>query len=167
MHTPTARFAASTLRHLTAALAMVAAAGCGDDDGGTGPGDGIAGTYNIVRVNDDATAPYTVLAGTLEGVAYRFDIVSGSLTLHGDGSYTSTSTTRITIGGQQQPDDGSAPQTGRYTVSGSTVTFDPSGNDPEEPNYTATHSGDSLTLSTTEESPNGGAPITITVVARR
>ena len=152
------------LRHLLVALAPIAALACGDDDG-TGPGGGVAGTYTIVQVNDDRTAPFTVLEGTEQGISYRFEIVSGTLTLRDGGDYTSAATTRITLNGQSGGSEPST-QTGRYTVSGSTVTFDPAGNDPDEPAYTATYADDALTLSQTEDGPTG-APVTITVVARR
>ena len=151
------------LRHLLAALAPIAALACGGD--GTGPGDGVAGTYTIVQVNDDRTAPFTVLEGTEQGISYRFEIVSGTLTLRGGGEYTSVGTSRLTFNGQSGGNETSS-QTGRYTVSGSTVTFDPAGNDPDEPTYTATYADGALTLSQTEEGPTG-APVTITVIARR
>ena len=152
------------LRHLLVALAPIAALACGDDDG-TGPGGGVAGSYTIVQVNDDRTAPFTVFEGTEQGISYRFEIVSGTLTLRGDGDYTSVGTARLTFNGQSGGNETSS-QTGRYTVSGSTVTFDPAGNDPDEPTYTATYADGALTLTQTEEGPTG-APVTITVVARR
>ena len=152
------------LRHLLVALVPVAALACGDDDG-TGPGGGVAGTYTIVQVNDDRTAPFTVFEGTEQGISYRFEIVSGTLTLRGGGEYTSVGTSRLTFNGQSGGNETSS-QSGGYTVSGSTVTFDPAGNDPDEPTYTATYADGALTLSQTEEGPTG-APVTITVIARR
>lgn len=152
------------LRRLLAALLPPAALACGGD-GGTGPGGDVAGAYTIVQVNDDRTAPFTLFEGTEQGISYRFEIVSGTLTLRGDGDYTSVGTTRVTFNGQAGGNETSS-QSGRYTVSGATVTFDPAGSDPEEPNYTATYADGALTLTETEEGPTG-APVTVTVIARR
>ena len=159
----------SWLRRLGAGVALAAAAlGCGGDgDGGTGPNADVAGQYEVVQVNDDTTPPFAVFAGAVQGNAVSLELLSASFTLDGDGGYTSRATTRFTLNGQSGGDDVEPAQTGRYTVSGSTITFNPQGDDADEPNYTATRDGDTLTLSETQLNPLTGAPITITLIARR
>ena len=157
---------ARRLQQIATGAALLAAVACGGD-GGTGPNSGAAGRYNIVRVNDDSSPPFTVFEGTIEGVVLRFEILSGSIDLRSNGSYSSVATTRVLVNGVSQGQETGPEQTGSYQVSGSTVTFDPAGNDPEEPNYTGTLDGNTLTLSESGIDPDTGIAMTITVVARK
>lgn len=127
----------------------------------------VASRAIAARVNDDATPPFTVFDDVVEGTRYRLDLVSGSFTLDADGSYVSRATIRVVVDGRSLGDEVSPPQTGRYTLSGSTVVFDPAGNDPDEPNFEAARDGDTLTLTQSDVNPDTGAPIAITIVARR
>ena len=146
---------------LLTCLALVAA-GCGGD-GGTGPDGDIAGRYDIVRVNDDTTPPFLLFEETSEGSTLTFELTSGSFDLDDDGTYVSRATVRFLVDGQSQGTEPAPPQTGRYTVSGSTVVFDPTGTDPDEPNFEAEHDGGTLTFSGVD-SDTGAA---VTIVAQR
>lgn len=161
----TNRFAHWT-RSIAAATTILIVAACGggdddDDDGGTGPGNGIAGRYSIVEVNNDNSAPFVALEGTEDGHTFKIEIVDGQLDLDADGSYSSEGSMRITFDGQTQTDESS--ESGSYTVSGNTVTFNPAGNDSEDPNFTATRNGNSLTMTQTDAELG----IELRIVARR
>jgi hypothetical protein len=149
-------------------VALGAAAGCGDgDDGPTGPNADLAGQYDVVQVNDDTTPPFTVFQGVVQGSAISVEILSASFTLDADGGYTSRATSRFTLNGRSQGDDVAPTQAGRYTVAGNTITFDPRGDEADEPSYTATRDGDALTIAQTNVNPLTGAPIAVRLVARR
>ena len=108
-------------------------AACGDD-GPTDPTQSAVGTYALVQVNG---SPVPALLGQFpEG---RLDVLSGTLTLRNDKSYTETVNIRVT------PTTGvvqTVPITenGTFTVTGSTVQF----NTSEGDTYSGTLSGNTL-----------------------
>jgi hypothetical protein len=169
MASPTTEFRVSRwLRRAGAgAVLLWSAAGCGGD-GGTGPNEDVAGRYEIVRVNDDVTPPFTLAEGTDEFGSYAVQLVSGSFTLDADGTYVLRLTARFLENGRPLGgDEVVPPQLGRYRVSGDAVVFDPEGNDPDEPDFEADRDGDTLTLTQSDEDPDTGLPITVTIVAQR
>jgi hypothetical protein len=143
----TARRAAALLA-TTAALGLAACGDDDDDDGGVGPG-GIGGTYTLRSLTmggtTDNSAPFTLAEGEIEGVAFLLEIKSASVTLS-NGRYTATSDTRTVIAGEVDESDPPA-DAGAYTVSGSTITFNP--DDAEDENFSAAIAGNSLTATET------------------
>jgi hypothetical protein len=84
------------MRATLAALALVfSVAACSDL---TGPGS-LTGTYDLRSVNGQGL-PYTVDQSAL----YRLDLAGSSLTLHRDGTYTTTFLWRETIRGSTTTD---------------------------------------------------------------
>ena len=91
-------------------------AACGDD-GPTDPTQSAVGTYTLVQVNG---SPVPALLGQFE--EGRIDVLSGTLTLRNDKSYTETVNVRFT------PTTGvvqtiPVTENGTFTVTGSTVQF--------------------------------------------
>lgn len=129
---------------LVATLALVGALGCGGSDKSTGPGN-LAGTYNVVSVTGpqgtDNTAPFVLVDVTFAGNSVRAEMPSGSLTLGTDGRYSSSGFVNVYVNGVIDPDRSgeSFPSAGRYTQSGSSITFTP--DDTSDPAITATFSG--------------------------
>lgn len=159
----------------TAALALTA---CGDDDDGPTGGGGVAGTYNIVSATGlegtDTSAPFLLLDETIEGFTFRLEIVSGAMTLNGNGTFAGTQTMRTTLNGV--PETSTETDAGTYTVSGSTITLvanddptDPDDNDPADRTTSATLSGgNTLTFSEPVDlDDDGEADATFTLVARK
>ena len=150
VHRSYSRFRLASARRAATLVATAAALGltaCGDDDDDDGPtgGGGIAGTYTLrsLSINGaaDNAAPFTLAEGEVEGVTYLIEIKSGTLTL-ANGRYTASNDTRSVVGGQVNETDPPA-DVGAYTVSGSTITFDP--DDPDDESITATVSGSTIT----------------------
>ncbi len=115
---------------LTSLLPLAA---CGDG-GPTDPSQSAVGTYTLVQVNGSALP--ALLGQFAEG---GVDVLSGTLTLRGDRTYTETVNVRIT------PSTGvvqtfPAIEDGTFTVTGSTVQFQTSDGDT----YSGTLSGTTL-----------------------
>jgi hypothetical protein len=116
-----------------AALLTLGAAGCGNDDGSTGPLVGV-GTYALVSVNG-AALPFTV-----PNTGDNTVVVQGAtLTLTDLGTYSVSA--QGTRNGQTTP---VLTDQGTYTQSGSQVTFRSS--QFEAVAYTGTASGNTLTI---------------------
>ena len=106
---------------------------CGDD-GPTDPTQSAVGTYTLVQVNG---SPVPALLGQFE--EGRVDVLSGTLTLRNDKSYTEMVNLRFT------PTTGVVQtipvnEDGTFTVTGSTVQFKTSDGDT----YSGTLSGNTL-----------------------
>ena len=116
------------MKNLVAAFAFVLAlAGCGGGDStGPSPFDAAVGSYQLTQVNG-STVPmvyYQSTAGTIE-------VLSGSMSLRSDHSYTQTLTLKATYS------DGTSEtvptvENGSFNVTGSQITFTipASGTDP-------------------------------------
>ena len=116
------------------AMAM-AACGDDDDDNGTGPTN-IAGTYTLRSVNADNSAPFTVIDMT----GYRLEIITATVTINSNGTYSDNTRIRETINGTAEaPQD--IPSSGTWTRSGSTISFDDSDPDGEDPTATIQNDG--------------------------
>lgn len=107
---------------------------CGDD-APTDPTQAAVGTYTLVQVNG-STLP-ALIGQFAEG---RIDVLSGTLTLRNDKSFTETVNVRIT------PTTGviqtfPSTENGTFTVTGTTVQFQTS----ERGSYSGTLSGNTLT----------------------
>ena len=83
------------MRRIAAVLAagLLVVAGCSDSSGPSGEGD-INGTYTLRTVNGQ-NLPFPVL---VVGTTYRLEVTSGSLTISGNGSYSSQISLRETEG---------------------------------------------------------------------
>ena len=120
-----ARFASSRSigRALTAValtFTLMGSAACSDSkDGGTGP-NAIAGTYSL-RTIEGANVPETILAGTYQGHDVAWEVRSGSVTLKGDGTYTTTIVLRTIV--DDEHEDETMEAEGTFTRSGNTITF--------------------------------------------
>jgi hypothetical protein len=153
---------------LVAAVAVAGALGCGSDKS-TGPGS-IAGTYNVVSISGpqgtDNSAPFTLIDTNIEGTPFRAEMPSGSVTLNSNGRYTGTGFVNVYIDDVLDPDFSgeSFPSDGKWTRSGSTVTFTP--DDTSEPPTTASISGNTLTFTETDTDPSLGT-ITFTIVLKK
>ena len=122
------------LKHLTtSALALILMTGCGDDDGMGVEPDDIAGTWTATAI------VFTQTAAPMESV----DLVTAeqatvTLVLGTDETYTFTFASPME----------NETETGTFTVSGSTLTLNPTGGDPET--FTVVRNGDSMTLTGTD-----------------
>jgi hypothetical protein len=96
---------------LSLALSLV---GCGDS---TGPEEGIEGVYTLQTVNG-ATLPW--FAGEFDAI--RVDVVSGSVTLLADGTFTDKTTFRLTEGTVVTTEDDIYTGTFLKTAIGATLT---------------------------------------------
>lgn len=101
---------ATLLGLMAVTLAM---GGCGDDDDGTGPS-GVAGTYTLRTVNDQAL-PYTLY----EDESYKIEIMASELTINSGGTWRETATFRETELGT--PATSTQTVTGTYTRTGNTI----------------------------------------------
>jgi hypothetical protein len=156
------RFAVAT----AVSLSTLGVAACGDDNG-TGPG-GISGTYTLQTVNGQGL-PFTMFDGEVDdGQGGTFDvllrILSGSVTLNSNNTYRARLDFDFRIDGQPcagcvEDDD----EEGTFSVSGSTITFDPEDDDPQ----TATVSGNTITVSFQEDVDEDGEDETYTLVFRK
>ena len=118
------------LRNLTfSTLALVLMAGCGDDDGTGVEADDIAGTWTATSMLFTQTAAPNAQVDVVvdEGAVV-------TLVLRADGTYTFT----FVLDPENESD------TGTYTTSGSTLTIDPTDEDPET--FTIVRDGDTMTL---------------------
>lgn len=101
------------LLSLTLALALIA---CGDDDSTSAPTSAsVAGTWNLQTVNGSA------LPFTLSAASPKIELLSSSVNVTANGTWTSTTQTRTTIG--TQATTASSTQSGTYTLSGSAVSI--------------------------------------------
>ena len=166
---------------LVATAAALGLTACGgDDDGPTGGGSGIPGTY-IIRSLDgpaglDQAAPFTLFEGVIEGSTIKAEILSGSLTLASGGTYTGTQVVQFTIDGEVSDFfSGTNNDAGTYSVSGTTITLianddpeDPDDNDVADRTTTGTISGGAITVSEEVDTDGDGVnDDTFTIVARK
>ena len=122
-------------RWLRAAVAAsVLAAACGGDDGPTGRATAVTGTYTLRTANG---APLPAL---LEDTPARLEVLSGSLTLDADHTFTNQQRIRTTENGVATIRD--VRLAGTYTVQGAMLTLV----DPQAGSTTATRGDDSITL---------------------
>ncbi len=120
-------------RVLAVALVAVAAA-CGGNDGINEPKEqAITGTYTLKTVNG-AALPFVIF----QGDGYKLEVLAASYVLAASGSFTNSASFRATEGGVATTSTETL--TGRYTVSGTTVTFTDSDGDV----LTGTISGNNL-----------------------
>ncbi len=94
---------------------VVLAAACGDDDGPTATIDSVAGTYTLRTVNG-ASVP-----AVAETTPVRLEILSGSVTLNADRSFTNLLQIRTTDAGTVSTRE--VRLAGTYTLSGATLTL--------------------------------------------
>ena len=143
---------AARARSIAALGTLLVAAACGgggdDNDGPTGNGGNITGTYNIssVSVNNstDTTSPFLIGTVETEDGDIRIELLSGSLTLQSGNRYRGTTDFRISVDGQEIPfDELDQDSEGTYTVSGNTITL----TDADGEVTTATRSGSEITMS--------------------
>lgn len=103
---------------LAAVLPSVLVIGCDDDDLPTDPIDVVQGTYSLLTVNGDSL-PFTVAESEGEELA----LVSGTLEMRGDLTYTETIEFEIVPAeGEPVPEDPII-EDGTYAVDGSTIEF--------------------------------------------
>lgn len=121
------------------ASALVTTA-CSSD--GTGPENGIEGTYKLTRVNESALP---VIAFTYEtgSATVELEVVSGDVVLDGNG-YDSRLVARIFLDGQPLQTTETITDAGTYTVDGGTITFKSEG--ASQP-FTGSIDGSVLTIS--------------------
>lgn len=98
------------------AMALMAPAACGDDDG-TSPR-ALAGTYVLQSVGGNAV-PYVY-----EDDLIRYEILSGSIVLRSDGSCTTTFDFEETDKATGEVETGPITQDCTFSIDGSTVAFD-------------------------------------------
>ena len=157
-----------TLR-LTAALALVTvgAAACGDDDE---PTNNNGTRYNLTSVTaqgtTDNSAPFLTQDGTIpEFGTYHFEIEGATVELLSGNRYRATLDLDATLNGAPFPGLTDVTETGSYTQSGTTITFNP--DDAGEENYTATISGTTITGTELFPDPETGEDMTVTMVFTR
>lgn len=133
------------MQHFARSLAVLAlvfsAAACGDDDGPTGAPANITGTYPLRSVNGD-DVPTTIL----EVPGYKFEILSGSLVLNSNNTFTEQATFRETENGTVTE----TPLTcsGTYTRNGNGITLnETAAGDDCGGTFTGTISGTTVTVS--------------------
>src|SRR5687767_4985621 len=76
-----------------AMMSVLALPACSDSSGPGGNGD-VAGTYTLRTVNG-SNVPFTILQ---VGSTYRLEILSGSVVINSNGTYTETASLRETNG---------------------------------------------------------------------
>jgi hypothetical protein len=130
------------LRRTYLSLAMGAVlAACGGDSS-TGPESAnVTGTYALQTINGQAT-PVTII----QIATYRLEVVSGSLAINTNNTFSNTLTYRETDSGQIVT--GSETCTGTYSRNGNSVTFNEADvvNTECGDTYTGTVSGNNLTV---------------------
>jgi hypothetical protein len=136
------------MTRLVMAALVIGTAAC---DSSTDPEDAIVGTYTLASVNG-GSLPATVF----QAPGYRLEIVSGTLMVRDNNTWTETATIRETDGTTITTETSTV--TGTYAINGSTATF----TDSEGDSLTSTFSGGD-TLTTTETSDG----FTITFVYRK
>lgn len=104
-------------RSLTALAIMVVLLGCGGSDGPTATNAAV-GVYQLETVNGGALPAYWAASGQNQEV----QIISGTLTLRSDGSFSGTRVFRI-IGPGAPPGDAFEPSHGSFTSTGSRITL--------------------------------------------
>jgi hypothetical protein len=120
-------------------------------DSSTDPEDAIVGTYTLASVNGDPV-PSTLI----QVPDYRLEIVSGTLTVRDNNTWTETASIRETEG--TTVTTSTTTVQGTYSINGNTATFTDSDGD----SLTSTFSGGD-TLTTTESAEG----FTITFVYRK
>jgi hypothetical protein len=111
-----------------AGLAVLSLAACSDS---TGPSDELAGVYTLITIDGESLPVIVDQNG--DDIA---EITEGTLTLDDDGSFDDVTELRITESGQVTTEEDAT--SGNWSVSGTTVTFDPIGT---AGNYTMTWDG--------------------------
>jgi hypothetical protein len=139
------------MRLMTRLVMAALVLGTGACDSATDPEDAIVGTYTLATVNG-GSLPATVF----QAPDYRLEIVSGTLIVRDNNTWTETATIRETDGTTITTETSTV--NGTYTLNGSTATF----TDSEGDTLTSTFSG-SDTLTTTDS----GSGFTITFVYRK
>lgn len=117
---------------LLALFAFLTAAACGDS---TAPTENIAGAYPLRTING-ANLPYVeVVANT------RFELLSETITLLDNGTFTVTGSVRLTEGTMTETE--TFTEQGTFTRNGSAITFIV----PQEDNISGTLANDAITFS--------------------
>jgi hypothetical protein len=125
------------MRKLLPVLAAVAVIACGSDSSSsTGPQATIAGTWTLQTINGQGL-PFIVV----QNGSNKTEVVSDVVTISGTGSYTQTSTIRVTTNGVANTQ--SSADAGTYTLNGTAVAFH-SNSDGSTTN--AAWSGNTLTV---------------------
>jgi hypothetical protein len=112
-------------------LFLLTSAGTCDDDPASP--DSVVGTYALASIDGDAL-PASIGAGTQDART----VTAGSMTLNANNTFSFSETSSA----------GTDAVSGTWTLSGSTITFDPS--EPGDTNATAVVSGNTLSLTTEE-----------------
>lgn len=104
-------------RFLTAAVMLASAAACGGGDSPTEPTQvSVAGTWSLQTING-TRLPYVVA----QTGADKLEVTSDVLSVSGTGSFTQTTTVRLTQNGQVSTQ--SVADAGSYTLNGSAASF--------------------------------------------
>jgi hypothetical protein len=108
------------MKRMAMVLLLATASACGDS---TGPSGSVAGTYTLRRM-DGSTMP----ALYFQNIAGRIDILSGSLVLRADKSYTQTRVIRLTYYPSGDTETSTSTyDSGIYEVVGTQITFSGAG----------------------------------------
>lgn len=144
---------ATTLAHRVARFGAIAllstATACGGDDGPSGP-ENVTGTYTLREVNG-AAPPATVIEFDDGTSSLKIEILSGTITVNADMTFTATHVVRFTED-NVVVFHGPSPIAGTYTRNGNTLALT-----TEEGTLTATYANGSLTVVDSE----GPAPLTM------
>ena len=125
-------------RLLSLALAL-AIVGCGSDSSSEPTTASVAGTWSLQSVNGGAL-PFILSASNP-----KIELLSNVVNVSANGTWTSTTQTRTTIG-TQAPTTASSTQSGTYTLSGSAVSIRSTDGSTVQ---AGTVSGNTLTLAQT------------------
>ena len=118
------------------AVVVAAAIGCSDSSGPKQVVMAEAGTYTLTAVNGEPLPAIVLQTDQLTG-----EIVSGSIVIRSDSTFTETREARITSGGVVSPTNGTT--NGTFSISAGTATFRVPGSTPIT--YTGTFSSGTLT----------------------
>jgi hypothetical protein len=92
---------------------------CGDEDGPTGPNVEASGTYQLSTVNGEAL-PFTLA----QDGADMIEVIDGQIELHANGTFTDSTTFRLTDAGSATTE--AEVYTGSYSQTGNALRFTPS-----------------------------------------